>query len=120
MDPLKVLIVEDELIISLLIERMLGSLGHDVIGKVSSGEEAVAKAREQSPDIILMDIRLQGKINGIEAMAQIRESRDIPVIYISGNTDKLYKDEIESNEYIDFLSKPITFAALSRSLQLAC
>lgn len=120
MEPMKVLIVEDELIISLLIERMLGNLGHEVIAKVSSGEDAIDIAREKKPDLILMDIRLQGEMTGIEAMEQIREKHnDVPVIYISGNTDKLYQEKIDSSDYIEFLSKPITFSALSRSLQLA-
>ena len=119
MQTKKVLIVEDELIISLLIERMVSNLGHEVVEKVSSGEEAIAAAKQHEPDIILMDIRLQGEIDGIEAMKKIREQKDVPVIYISGNTDKLHKDKVDSSEYIEFLSKPITFSELSRSFNLA-
>jgi len=119
MNKKKVLIVEDELIISLLIERMVGNLGHQVIEKVSSGEEAVNFARQHDIDIILMDIRLEGDIDGIEAMEKIRQQKEVPVIYISGNTDKLHQDQIDSTEYIEFLSKPITFSELSRSFNLA-
>ena len=115
----KVLIVEDELIISLLIERMVTNLGHQVVEKVISGEEAISAAEEYDPDIILMDIRLQGEIDGIEAMKKIRKQKEIPVIYISGNTDKLHQDQVDSTEYIEFLSKPITFSELSRSFNLA-
>ncbi len=119
MQTKKVLIVEDELIISLLIERMVNNLGHQVIEKVSSGEAAIKASRQYDIDIILMDIRLQGEIDGIEAMEKIREQQDIPVIYISGNTDKLHQDQIDSSDYIDFLSKPITFSELSRSFNVA-
>ncbi|NGP87841.1 response regulator [Fodinibius halophilus] len=119
METKKVLIVEDELIISMLIERMVGNMGHEVVDKVSSGEDAITAAFEHEPDIILMDIRLQGDINGIEAMSQIREKLDTPVIYISGNTDKLHMDQIESSDYIEFLSKPITFSELNRSFDMA-
>lgn len=119
MEEKKVLIVEDELIISLLIERMVGNLGHKVVGKVTSGEEAIEAARTYDPDIILMDIRLKGEIDGIQAMSRIREEKDIPVIYISGNTDKLNSNEVEPSDYIEFLSKPITFSELSRSFSMA-
>lgn len=119
MEDQRVLIVEDERIIALLIEKMVKNMGHKVIKKVSSGEAAVVTALEQEPDIILMDIRLQGEIDGIEAVALIHEKKDIPVIYISGNTDKLHQDKLESSNYIDFLSKPVTISELSRSFNLA-
>ncbi|HEX6983652.1 MAG TPA: response regulator [Balneolaceae bacterium] len=117
MENKKILIVEDEMIIALLIERMVNDLGYEVIAKVVSGEEAVMAATEYNPDIILMDIRLQGEIDGIEAVSRIRKTRSIPIIYISGNTDKLHQDKIEKSERIDFLSKPITLSDLSRSLK---
>ncbi len=116
----KVLIVEDEMIIALLIERMVANLGHEVIGKVSSGEEAVTMALESEPDLILMDIRLQGELDGVEAMIKIRENKNIPVIYISGNTDAVHREKIEQTDYIEFLSKPITISELDRSFKCAC
>lgn len=117
--PKKVLIVEDEMIIALLLERMVKNLGHQVIDKISSGEEAISKVREHQPDLILMDIRLQGEMDGIETIAHIHQTTDIPVIYISGNTDSINQEKIEQTEYIEFLSKPVTMSDLSRSLDLA-
>ncbi len=117
MDTKKVLIVEDEMIIALLIERMVNNLGHEVIDKVTSGEDAITVATQNDPDIILMDIRLNGGINGIEAMSRIREKKNVPVIYISGNTDMFQK--LSDSEYVEFLSKPITISDLSRSFNLA-
>lgn len=115
----KVLIVEDEMIIALLIERMVTNLGHEVIGKVTSGEDAISEALKYEPDLILMDIRLKGEIDGIEAMSRIREKKEIPVIYISGNTDAIHQNKIDESEYIEFLSKPITISDLSRSFNVA-
>ncbi|MCW9705916.1 response regulator [Fodinibius salsisoli] len=115
----KVLIVEDEMIISLLIERMVENLGHQVLKRVPSGEEAIICAREEKPDLILMDIRLEGEMNGIEAISQIHKDRNIPVIYISGNTDAHTQGKLRETEYIDFLAKPITISDLSRSFGLA-
>lgn len=119
MSTKKVLVVEDEMIIALLIERMVSNLGHQVIDKVTSGEAAVKVAEEQDPDIILMDIRLQGEMDGIEAMLKIRERKNIPVIYISGNTDMVYQEKIKKTDYVDFLSKPITINELGHSFDLA-
>ncbi|PAU93309.1 response regulator [Aliifodinibius salipaludis] len=119
METKKVLIVEDEMIIAMLIERMVTNMGHEVIEKISSGEEAIDKALELSPDIILMDIRLRGEIDGIEAMSKIQEKMAIPVIYISGNSDLAHREKIEMTEYIDFLSKPITESDLSKSFNIA-
>lgn len=117
--PKEVLIVEDEMVIALLLERMVKNLGHQVIGKVTSGEEAIAKVHDHQPDLILMDIRLQGEMDGIETMAHIHQMSNIPVIYISGNTDSVNQEKIEQTEYIEFLSKPVTISDLSRSLNLA-
>lgn len=115
----KILIVEDELIIALLIERMVTSLGHEVVDKVTTGEKAVTAALQQNPDLILMDIRLQGKMDGIEAMSEIRQKANIPVIYITGNTDQMYRKRIEKTDYLAFLTKPISMGKLSQSFGLA-
>lgn len=115
----RVLIVEDEMIIALLIQKMVENLGHQVIGKVTSGEEAVSIAAEKNPDLILMDLRLQGEMDGIEAMSAIHQINHIPVIYITGNTDKKYREKVESSDYLAFLTKPITITDLSRSFGMA-
>jgi CheY-like chemotaxis protein len=115
----EVLIVEDEMIIALLLERMVKNLGHQVVAKVTSGEEAISVAQEHQPDLILMDIRLKGEMDGIETMLRIHEMNNIPVIYISGNTDAVNREKINQTDYIEFLSKPITISDLSRSFNLA-
>lgn len=119
MKPKKVLIVEDEMIIAMLIERMVINLGHEVLNKVSTGQDAIDAALDQQPDLILMDIRLKGEIDGIEAMRKIQDKISIPVIYISGNSDIAHKKKIENTNYLDFLSKPITQSDLSKSFDVA-
>lgn len=115
----KLLIVEDELIIALMIEKMAENLGHTVLAKVTSGEDAVEAAKELNPEIILMDIRLQGEMDGIDAMNEIRRTTNIPVIYITGNSDASYQKRIEESEPLDLLTKPITLGDLSRSFSYA-
>jgi CheY-like chemotaxis protein len=114
-----VLIVEDELIIALMIERMVQNLGHTVLAKVTTGEAAIEAAKEHRPDIILMDIRLQGDMDGIDAMSVIRRNSNIPVIFITGNSDENYRKRIEEADPLDFLTKPITQGDLSRSFSCA-
>jgi len=115
----RILIVEDELIIALMIEKMVTSMGHKVIGKVTSGEEAIKKVSDDIPDLILMDIRLDGVLDGIETMQEIRKQADIPVIYITGNTDNLYKKRVEESDYLAFLTKPVTQYELNRTFSVA-
>lgn len=119
MNKKKVLIVEDEMIIALLIQKMVENLGHEVIGKLTRGEEAVTVAAEKNPDLILMDIRLQGEMDGIDAVSEIHRKAPIPVIYITGNTDKKYMEKVKGSDYLAFLTKPITITDLSRSFGLA-
>lgn len=115
----KVLIVEDEMIISLMLEQMVVQMGHKVVGKATSGEVAVKQALEVQPEVILMDIRLQGNMDGVEAISQIQEKINVSVIYITGNTDQMYKKRVKETQYLDFLIKPVTQHQLSHSLDLA-
>src|SRR5690606_18253008 len=79
----KILIVDDEVVVAEDIRRQLGSLGYIVIGAVSSGSEAVHVAGEQRPDLILMDVKLKGPIDGIDAARTIHAQYGIPVIYLT-------------------------------------
>lgn len=113
----KILIVEDDMIISLVVENMIKKLGHTLVGKSASGEEAVDLALEHKPDIILMDIRLKGEIDGIEAVTRIKEHIETDVIYLTGNSDKVNYDRAKATECIDLISKPFTIGELTRSLE---
>lgn len=114
-----ILIVEDELIIALMLERMVVKQGHTVVGKVTSGEAAVEATQKYNPDLILMDIRLDGNLDGIDAMKAINNQRPTPVIFVTGNSDELSKTRIKEIEYLDFLTKPVSYYELSRSLDMA-
>lgn len=113
----RVLIVEDELIQSILLEKLLTELGFEVIGKAKTGSGAVELALEYNPDFITMDIFLQDDIDGIDATRMIQEKSAIPVIYISSNTDKYNFKRAEKTNFIDFLPKPINRELLQSSLE---
>lgn len=112
----RILLVEDDMIISLVIEKIVQRLGLNVVHKVTSGEDAVKTALEHQPDLILMDIRLNGTIDGIEAMKKIKSHSDIPVVYITGNADRTNRERAREIGYHDFLTKPINQMELSKSI----
>lgn len=117
-DSKKVLIVEDDMIISLVVENMIKELGHIVVGKAVSGEEAIDIANKEKPDILLMDIRLKGEMDGIDTVAKIKETIDSQVIYLTGNSDRLNFERAKDTDFADLIVKPFTIGDLDKSLKL--
>lgn len=118
-DAKKILIVEDDMILSMVLERMILKLNHSVAGKKITGREAIDSAKALEPDLILMDIQLKDDIDGIEAMHQIRNSSNVPVIYITGNSDQYNLNRARETNFIDYLVKPIQMSDLEKSIQKA-
>ena len=112
----KVLIVEDDNIISLVLVNMMHQLGHKVVGTTTNGKEAIDLAAKLQPNLILMDIRLKGELDGIETVIAIKREEDIPVIYVTGNTDKQHFERAKETGFIDLISKPFTLRDLERSI----
>lgn len=112
----KVLIVEDDLILNFLYESYLERLGFDTEGELVYGKTAIEAARNLNPDLIIMDISLEGETDGIDAMLEIRKFSDVPVIYITGNSDPYHVKRAEETNYIDYLTKPIEFEDLKDSI----
>ncbi|WP_440999495.1 response regulator [Fodinibius sp. SL11] len=115
----KVLIVEDDMIISMVLERMIKKLGHQVVNKVIAGQDAIDSALELEPDLILMDIQLKDNIDGITAMQNIREQSDVHVIYITGNSDQYNLERAKKTDFVDYLIKPIQMSHLKKSINKA-
>lgn len=113
----KVMIVEDDLILNLLYESYLERLGFQTEGELVYGKTAIEVAKEIDPDLIIMDISLEGKIDGIEAMLEIRNFSDVPVIYITGNSDPYHVERAEETDFLDYLTKPIEFNDLKKSIE---
>lgn len=114
----RVLIVEDDMIISLVVENMIKELGYHVVAKATSGEKAIELADDHQPDLILMDIRLKGTMDGIEAVEQIKSRIDTQVIYLTGNSDKSNYERAISTKCVDLITKPFTLKELTNSLKL--
>jgi len=112
----KVLIVEDDLILNLLYESYMEKLGFETEGELVYGKTAIEMAKKVEPDLILMDISLEGDMDGIDAMLEIRKFSDVPVVYITGNSDKAHQIRARETNYTDYLIKPIEFNELKASL----
>jgi CheY-like chemotaxis protein len=110
----KILIVEDDIILSMLNSRIVELLGHKVIKAVKSGEEAIEFALNSDIDIILMDIRLKGEIDGIDTLIEINKTKAIPAIYVTGNSDDETKTRAEKTNMIAFCVKPFSYEELEQ------
>ncbi len=119
-----VLIVEDEGLIALDLSQRLTALGYQISGISASGENAITRVADISPDIILpdiilMDIRLQGQMDGIEAVDRIRQTADIPVIYVSSYTDDDTVRRAVQTEPMGYLIKPFSDQELRTAIEVA-
>lgn len=115
----EVLIVEDDEIIATLIERFLLQRDYVVCAKVASGEDALYKAAEHLPDIVLMDINLAGKIDGITATKFITSIFQIPVIFLSGQDDETTLERATLAEPASFIIKPFNAKDLYTNIDIA-
>lgn len=117
-DKTRILIVEDDMIIAANISLQLTKLGYEVTGIESRGEDAINHAKENQPDIILMDIRLKGEIDGIETAKSIQKIFDIPLIYLTANSDEKSFQKAKATHPYAFISKPFTKLNLERTIAL--
>lgn len=119
MDRNSVLIVEDEVVVARNIEKILSTAGYDLMGSVSTGKEAIEFAREHSPQIILLDIKLEGDLDGVEAGERIFEELFIPVIYITAHADDDTIQRAKLTQPFGYLYKPINRNELVTAIEMA-
>ena len=115
----KILIAEDEAIFALSMQRALTRSGYDVCELVSTGEKAVERVRHEKPDLVIMDVFLNGSVNGLEAAVQIRSGSDIPILFITGYEERELIEQIKSLTSSTYLIKPITPKALESAITQA-
>lgn len=113
----KILIVEDEAITAMDIKRTLEMLGFEVVSTASRGHEAIQKAQELKPNLILMDIILKGEIDGIETAAIIKEQFNIPVIYLTAHSDDNTFQRAKLTEPYGFITKPVNHEGLKGTIE---
>lgn len=119
MEHIDILLVEDESIVAMDLQRRLKSAGFGIAGHVVSGEAAVDFVREIQPHLILMDIQLKGKMDGIESADIIRKEYDIPIIFLTAFADKLTLERAKVTEAYAYILKPYQERELYTNIEIA-
>jgi DNA-binding LytR/AlgR family response regulator len=117
-EKIKILIVEDEMLIGANISLQLNELGYEVTGIIPRGEEALDHIENNPPDIMLLDINLKGNLDGIETAVEMQKTRNIPVIYLTANTDDAHFNRAKETKPYGFISKPFKKLDLQRTIEL--
>lgn len=119
MTQASILVVEDEGVVALEIQSRLEKAGYTVGAVAHDGETAVAKAGETRPDLILMDIRLKGVMDGIAAAGQIRERFGLPVVYLTAHTDPATLERAKIVDPFGYVVKPFETRSLTAAIEIA-
>jgi len=115
----KVMVVEDERIVAFNLRERLTRLGYNVSGLAASGEEALRKAREDAPDLILMDIRIEGDMDGIETARRLAKVQPTPVVYLTAHSEDSTIDRARETQPYGYLLKPFSERELHATIQMA-
>ena len=119
MTDINILLVEDEQIVAKYIEKQLTGAGYRVLASITKGDEAIEKVKSLQPDVVLMDIKLVGDMDGIEAADFIRKNYQIPVIFLSSLTDDESFQRAKIAEPFGYLVKPIDIKEFNRVVDMA-
>jgi PAS domain S-box-containing protein len=116
---LSIFVVEDEMILALDIQQMLRSQGFEIAGHARTGDDAVTAILSTNPDVLLMDIRLHGTMDGIEVARTVQRSKDIPIVFQTASADVATLDRAHTVNPYGFIMKPFDPFELRVTLQLA-
>ena len=116
---MRVLIVEDEVLIAMQLEAIVTQLGHEVCAIAASASQALARAAALAPDIALMDIRLSGGSCGIEAARDLHALHGIRCVFLSANLDDATRAAVQMYDPIDFVGKPFVPVRVQQALEKA-
>ncbi|KWT86734.1 diguanylate cyclase domain-containing protein [Candidatus Magnetominusculus xianensis] len=115
----KIMIVEDEGLTAAYIQDILESVGYVVVAHEFSGEDAIESAMTTEPDLILMDIRLQGRMDGIEAAGEIQKRMSVPIVYLTAHSDKAILDRARITQPYGYVLKPFNSKELHSNIEMA-
>ena len=115
----RALIVEDEALIAEELTDRLSRLGFSVIAAVDTAEEGIAIATREIPNLILMDIRLKGEKDGVQAAKEIRQQVDVPIVYVTAYSDQLTLNRAKGTEHDAYLLKPFHRRELQSTIEVA-
>ncbi len=115
----RILVVDDDATLAMEFEEFLPTLGYEVVGVADCAKEAIEQAREHRPDLVLMDIRLPGKMDGIHAASIIKSKLGIDVFFISGHTDEELLDRAKVIDPLCYIHKPFSEEQIAAALKIA-
>lgn len=118
-NPTRVLIIEDEQIVALDLKMRLESMGYEVVGHVSMGEDSFEIAANKHPDLLLMDVKLAGNIDGIQTAELMRKFYNIPVVYITAYADSTTLERAKKTRPYGYIIKPFTDQELKSNIEMA-
>jgi PAS domain S-box-containing protein len=119
MNQPRILVVEDDPVISLVLQNRLAKLGYQVCASVTTGREAIQQVRENPPDLVLMDIGLEGDMDGIETAEAIRSEQDVPIVYATAFTDDALLERAKRSEPFGYIVKPFGERELRSNVEMA-
>lgn len=119
MNKKRILIVEDEKIVSKDLESSLRSMGYEICGSTGSGEEAISIALKKKPDLILMEILLHSHLNGIEAAEEIRKESNVPIIYLTNYADDRTVNRAKQTNPSGYILKPFEEREIKAAIEIA-
>jgi PAS domain S-box-containing protein len=115
----RLLVVEDERLVALALEKCLTHLGHEVVALETVGRDAVRQAEALQPDLVLMDIRLKGDMDGIEAAIRIHNTLNIPILYLTAYSDDSTLERAREAHPYGYILKPFEERALKSAIEVA-
>ncbi len=116
--PIEVLVVEDDMIVGAHISMVLAEAGYGVLGLIPTGEAALEQIKTYAPDLVLMDVNLKGKLDGVETATQIYQHYQVPVIFLTANSDSATFERAKAAFPYAFINKPFKPVALLRAIEL--
>ena len=116
---IRVMVVEDEVLIGLMLAKKLRACGYEVGDVITTGEDAVKYAAQTRPSVVLMDVTLAGQMNGIEAAKQIKDSYGVPIIFFTGYNDRLLHDQARRVDPVAILAKMDPVADIIAAIRAA-
>jgi len=115
----RALIVEDESLIAEELRERLSRLGFFVIAAVDSAEEGIAIAVRERPDVVLMDIRLNGEKDGVQAASEIRQQVDVPIVFLTAYSDQQTVRRVNATDHDAYVLKPFHKTELESTIEVA-
>ncbi len=119
MEDSTILVVEDDPVIAMLIRQRLEKMNYSVLATLATGEEAVNSALEHQPDLILMDIMLEGEMDGITAAEIINSHSEIPIVFLTSFSDEAVLGKAKTVHPAGYILKPFTDSTLRTTIEIA-